>query len=75
MFISVYILCNLVDLYQVCTNSTPGAKTGPAKGVEVFHVYLNKFEISVSHLFLIIFSNNKFTLVNLISRNAQSPRK
>ena len=38
---------------------------------EVFHVYLNKFEIAVSHLFLIIFSNNKFTLVNLISRNAQ----
>ena len=31
---------------------------------EVFHVYLNKFEIAVSHLFLIIFSNNKFTLVN-----------
>ena len=42
---------------------------------EVFHVYLNKFEIVLSHLFLIIFSNNKFTLVNLISRNAQSPRK
>ena len=42
---------------------------------EVFHVYLNKFEIGVSHLFLIIFSNNKFTLVNLISRNTQTPRK
>ena len=26
---------------------------------EVFHVYLNKFEMTVSHLFLIIFSNNK----------------
>ena len=42
---------------------------------EVFHVYLNKFEIAVSHLFLIIFSKNKFTLVNQISRIAQSPRK
>ena len=42
---------------------------------EVFHVYLNKFEIAVSQLFLIIFSNNKFTLVNLISRNAQPPSK
>ena len=42
---------------------------------EVFHVYLNKFEIDVSDLFFIIFSNNKFTLVNQISRNAQSPRK
>ena len=44
---------------------------------EVFHVYLNKFEIAVSPSFLIIFSNNKFTfnLVNLISRNAQPPRK
>ena len=41
---------------------------------EVFYVYLNKFEIVVSHLFLIIFGNNKFTLVNLISRNAQQPR-
>ena len=26
---------------------------------EVFHVYWNKFEIGVSHLFLIIFSNKK----------------
>ena len=42
---------------------------------EVFHVYLSKFEIAVSHLFFIIFSNNKFTLVNLISRNGQSQRK
>ena len=42
---------------------------------EVFHVYLNKFEIAVSHLFLIIFINNKFTVVNQISKNAQSPRK
>ena len=42
---------------------------------EVFHVYLNKFEIALSHLFHIKFSNNKFTLVNLISRNTQSPRK
>ena len=42
---------------------------------EVFHVYLNKFEIAVSHLFLNIFSNNKLTLVNLIFGNAQSPRK
>ena len=30
---------------------------------EVFHVYLNKFEIAVSHSFLIIFSDNKFTLL------------
>ena len=42
---------------------------------EVFHVYLNKFEIALSHLFLIIFSNNKFALINMISRNAQSQRK
>ena len=42
---------------------------------EVFHVYLNNFDIDVSHLFFIIFSNNKFTLVNQISRNAQSLRK
>ena len=42
---------------------------------EVFHVYLNKFEIAVSHSFLFIFSNNKFTLVDQISRNAQPPRK
>ena len=25
---------------------------------EVFHVYLNKFEIAVTHLFLIIFCNS-----------------
>ena len=30
---------------------------------EVFHVYLNKFEIAVSHSFLIIFCNNKLTLL------------
>ena len=42
---------------------------------EVFHVYLNKFKIEVSHLFLIIFSYNKFTPVNLISMNTQTPRK
>ena len=42
---------------------------------EVFHVYLNKFEIAVSHSFLIIFCNNKFTLVNQIFRNAQTQRK
>ena len=41
----------------------------------MFHVYLNKFEIAVSHLFLFIFSNNKFTLVNPFSRNGHSPRK
>ena len=27
---------------------------------EVFHVYLNTFEIAISHLFLIIFGNNTF---------------
>ena len=42
---------------------------------EVFHVYLNKFEIAVSQLFLILFSNIKLTLVNQISKNAQLPRK
>ena len=41
----------------------------------MFHVYLNTFEIAVYHSFLIIFSNNKFTLVNQISRKTQSPRK
>ena len=50
-------------------------RTYVSKVQEVFHVYLNKFENVVSHLFLIIFSYNKFTLVNQISRNAQSPRK
>ena len=25
---------------------------------QVFHVYLNKFEMAISHLFLIIFCNN-----------------
>ena len=28
---------------------------------EVFHVYLNKFEMAVSHLFLIIICNDIFT--------------
>ena len=28
----------------------------------MFHVYLNKFEIVVSHLFLVIFINNKGAL-------------
>ena len=42
---------------------------------DVFHVYLSKFKIVVFHLFLIILSNDKFSLVNLISRNAQPPRK
>ena len=41
---------------------------------EVFHVYLNKFEIAVSHLFLIILNNHTFILVNQNPRNAQSPR-
>ena len=41
----------------------------------MFRAYLNKFEIDVSHVFLVIFSNNKLTLVNQIFRNAQSPRK
>ena len=35
---------------------------------------LNKFEVAISH-YLIIFGTNKFTLVNLISRNAQPFRK
>ena len=42
---------------------------------EVFHVYLNKFEIAVSNLFLIIFINNRFTLVNMNLKKTQSPRK
>ena len=42
---------------------------------EVFHVYLNKFEFALSDLLHIKFSNYTFTLVNLISRNTQSPRK
>ena len=41
---------------------------------EVFHVYLNKLKIAVSHLFLIIFSNDEFTSVKLISRDTQSPK-
>ena len=39
---------------------------------EVFHVYLNKFENSVTHLFLVIFSNNWFQWVSLISKNTQA---
>ena len=42
---------------------------------EVYHVYLNKFKIALSHLFLILFSDDTFTLVNLTSWNAQPPRK
>ena len=42
---------------------------------EVFHVYLNKFEIAVSHSFLNILSNNKFTLLIRSSKNAQYLRK
>ena len=30
---------------------------------EVFHIYLNKFEIAISHLFLIIFSYNLHWLI------------
>ena len=39
---------------------------------EVFHVYLNKFENAFIHLFLVIFGNNRFQWVSLISRNTQS---
>ena len=48
-----------------------------SKGVlqEVFHVYLNKFENAVAHLFLVILDNNWFPWVSLISRNTQSSRK
>ena len=42
---------------------------------KVFHVYLNKFENAVSHLFLFIISNIKLTLINQIFRNPQSARK
>ena len=42
---------------------------------EVFHVYLNKFENAVTHLFLVIFCKNWFPWVSLISRNTQSSRK
>ena len=41
----------------------------------MFHVYLNKFENVVTHLFLVIFGNNRFPWVSLILRNTQSPRK
>ena len=39
---------------------------------EVFHVYLNKFENVITYLFLVIFGNNWFQWVSLISRNTQS---
>ena len=42
---------------------------------EVFHVYLNKFENDVTHLFLVILGNNLFSWVSLISRNTQSSGK
>ena len=42
---------------------------------EVFHVYLNKFENAVTHSFLVIFGNNRFSWVSLISRNTQPSRK
>ena len=42
---------------------------------EVFHVYLNKFENTVTHLFLVILGNNLFPWVNLIFRNKQWSRK
>ena len=38
---------------------------------EVFHVYLNKFENAVTHLFLVVFANNLFPWDSLISRNTQ----
>ena len=31
------ILHHLFDLYQVCSNFTPGTKSGPAQGVTGFH--------------------------------------
>ena len=42
---------------------------------EVFHVYLNKFENAVTHLFLVVLGNKLFPWVSLISRNTQSSRK
>ena len=33
----------------------------------MFHVYLNTFEIEISHLFLIIFSNNKCAVTKNIA--------
>ena len=42
---------------------------------EVFHLYLNKFEKAITHLFPVIFGNNWFPWVSLISRNRQSSRK
>ena len=72
VYICIYELCFLycycICIIHVCSSLVEEIKN-------IIHVYLNKFEIAVSHLFLIIFSNNKFTLVNQISRYAQSPRK
>ena len=41
----------------------------------VFSCLFEQIRNCLSYLFLIIFGNNKFTLVNLILRNAQPPRK
>ena len=35
---------------------------------EVFHVYFNKFENFVTHLFLVILGNNWFPWVSLVSK-------
>ena len=72
--------CNRPVLYEMLfKEKVNGRQTTHARQIlitiqEVFHANLNKFEIAVSHLFLIVFSNNKFTMGNLISRNAQSPK-
>ena len=71
----VIITCSFLYLFLTKTVNLGGLLFNSMSIQEVFHVYLNKCEIVVSHLFLIIFSNNIFTLVNLISRNGQSPRK
>ena len=42
---------------------------------EVFHVYLNKFENAVTDLFPVIFGNNWFQWVSLISRKTPLSRK
>ena len=48
----------------------------PALNVqEVFHVYLNKFENAISHLFFAVLGNNWFPWVSVIYRNAQLSRK
>ena len=39
---------------------------------EVFHVYLNKFENAITHLFLVTFGNNCFPWNSLISKSMQS---